>query len=245
MNVLINNIMVKKYHIIYKTTNLATGKYYIGKHSTDNLNDNYLGSGILLSRAIKKYGKDNFVKEILYVFNTQSEMELKEKEIVNETLINSDLTYNIALGGQGGNLGELVNKKISINTSIALRGKPKSESHKKALRESEFAKNYKPSSDTKSKISKTLLKTWSNMTEEERKQKCGFPGEKNGFYGKTHSQETLIKIKETIGDSRKGANNPRAKSIEINGVIYSTRKECMESLGMNKKQFYKFLGENK
>ena len=44
----------KKYHFIYKTTNLLSGKYYIGMHSTDNLDDGYLGSGYRLRLAIKK-----------------------------------------------------------------------------------------------------------------------------------------------------------------------------------------------
>lgn len=51
---------------IYMTTNLINGKKYIGKHKGE-LNDSYLGSGTLLLRAIKKYGKENFKKEILYI----------------------------------------------------------------------------------------------------------------------------------------------------------------------------------
>ena len=69
-------------YIIYKTTNLKNNKIYIGKHQTENINDTYLGSGIALEKAIKRYSKQNFKKEILFVFNTETEMNEKEKELV-------------------------------------------------------------------------------------------------------------------------------------------------------------------
>ncbi len=50
--------------IIYKTTNLINGKIYVGYHNTD-INDGYLGSGTIFSKALKKYGKKNFVREVL------------------------------------------------------------------------------------------------------------------------------------------------------------------------------------
>lgn len=54
----------KKYFFIYKTTNLINGKYYIGMHATNNLEDDYLGSGTYLRRSVKKHGKESFKKEI-------------------------------------------------------------------------------------------------------------------------------------------------------------------------------------
>ena len=62
-----------KYHIIYKTTNLINGKIYVGMHSTDNLNDGYLGSGWILKQVIKKYGKENFKREVLLVLSNRKE----------------------------------------------------------------------------------------------------------------------------------------------------------------------------
>jgi hypothetical protein len=73
-----------KYYTVYKTTNLINNKIYIGLHATDNINDGYLGSGIFLKKAIKKYDYKNFKKEILYVFDNKKDMITKEKEIVNE-----------------------------------------------------------------------------------------------------------------------------------------------------------------
>ena len=77
---------------------------YIGKHITDDLNDSYLGSGIYLINAIKKYGKENFTKNIIFFFDNQFDMENKEKELVNESLVSNKNYYNISLGGQGGNI---------------------------------------------------------------------------------------------------------------------------------------------
>lgn len=87
------------YHTIYKTTNLVNGKFYYGVHSTENLNDGYLGSGNKLKNAIKKYGKNNFKKEIIAVFDDRKEALLKEKEIVNELLVYSEICYNLTEGG--------------------------------------------------------------------------------------------------------------------------------------------------
>ena len=90
------------YHIIYKTTNLINDKIYIGYHKTEDLNDDYLGSGKILEIALKKYGKENFKKEILYIFPSREEALLKEAEIVNLEFVKSKNTYNIKIGGEGG-----------------------------------------------------------------------------------------------------------------------------------------------
>lgn len=90
------------YYIIYETINLINGKSYIGYHSTKNLDDEYLGSGTALKLAIEKYGKENFARNILYVFPTKEEALNKEREIVNEEFIKKDNNYNLKYGGEGG-----------------------------------------------------------------------------------------------------------------------------------------------
>ena len=54
----------KEYHYFYKITNLINEHYYYGIHSTNNLNDGYMGSGVRLNKAYKKYGIENFTKTV-------------------------------------------------------------------------------------------------------------------------------------------------------------------------------------
>lgn len=91
--------MEKKYNYVYKTTNKLNGMEYIGVHSTDNIDDNYLGSGTYLNYAIKKYGRENFIKEIIESFTTRKESLLKEKELVSIKYVQNISVYNLVLGG--------------------------------------------------------------------------------------------------------------------------------------------------
>lgn len=91
-----------KYYIVYKTTCSHNNKTYIGCHATDDLDDGYLGSGSLLKKAVSKYGKESFSREIIQMFNNPTEMFAMEKELVNETYLNSGNSYNLVVGGSGG-----------------------------------------------------------------------------------------------------------------------------------------------
>lgn len=73
----------------------------MGIHATENLEDNYFGSGRALKQSISKHGKKNFKKEILKFFNSAEEMSQREKEIVNEEFVKSQQTYNLSIGGYG------------------------------------------------------------------------------------------------------------------------------------------------
>lgn len=89
------------FYTIYKTINLTNGKYYIGKHITKDLNDDYLGSGERLQYALKKYGQENFIKQILHIFDCEWKMDLAERILV---VVDRETNYNIAKGGQGGRI---------------------------------------------------------------------------------------------------------------------------------------------
>ncbi len=90
------------HHILYKTTNQLNGRFYVGVHSTENLDDGYLGSGHLIRRAIKKHGSENFIREILSSHEDAASAFEAERELVNERFIQHPLCYNMSTGGCGG-----------------------------------------------------------------------------------------------------------------------------------------------
>jgi len=92
-------------YIVYKITSKIDNTYYIGVHllkdNDKNWNDDYYGSGIIIKAKIKKYGKENFIREVLEWFNNSTDAYNYEKKIVNES-INDEKCVNIAQGGIGG-----------------------------------------------------------------------------------------------------------------------------------------------
>jgi hypothetical protein len=79
---------------------MINNNFYIGKHSTNDLNDGYLGSGYHLKNAIMFYGVNNFKKEILCFFDSEDEAYAYEKEVVTLDLVNDSSCYNIITGGR-------------------------------------------------------------------------------------------------------------------------------------------------
>lgn len=90
------------YHYIYKTTCSVTGRYYIGMHSTSNLEDGYLGSGRRLWLSINKHGKENHTKEILEFLPDRQTLKNRERSLVTENLLTDPMCMNLQLGGEGG-----------------------------------------------------------------------------------------------------------------------------------------------
>lgn len=114
-------------HYLYKITNNINGRYYIGARSCDCLIccDKYFGSGKILKQAIKKYGKQSFSKEVLAEFESRQQVFAAEKEIVTQSFIDNEETYNITIGG---------------NMPPSNKGKHLSQQHKEKLRISNLGK---------------------------------------------------------------------------------------------------------
>ena len=88
------------YYYGYKITNKINNHFYYGIHMTHNLDDGYMGSGIRLNNAYKKYGKENFIKEIIKYFDNENDMILWEHQIVTKELVKDPNCYNSQIGGK-------------------------------------------------------------------------------------------------------------------------------------------------
>ena len=127
-----------KYYGLYKITNLLNGKMYIGQHITANLDDGYMGSGVLIRRAVKKYGVENFRKEWLMFCEDEEELNYMERVFVDQTWIDRSDTYNMVLGGGCGWSfvnSTPVSEETKHKISIKIKGKPKSKEHKEKMRQ--------------------------------------------------------------------------------------------------------------
>jgi hypothetical protein len=91
-------------HYVYKITEISTGRFYIGKHTTSSLiaplNDGYMGSGKKITMLLKKHGKKAFNKEILFLYDSEAEALQKEYDLIDENKLNP-LCLNMAQGGCG------------------------------------------------------------------------------------------------------------------------------------------------
>ena len=144
--------------IVYKTTNKVNGKFYIGKHTTTDINDGYLGSGTTIKRAVEKYGYENFEREILGVYDTEAEAFAAEAEIVTKDLIESEQCYNNRTGGDGNYLQSeqtkaIIREKRAEQVITDVTRAKMSESHKGL---NTWSKGRKRAQWEKDKISKTM-----------------------------------------------------------------------------------------
>src|SRR5256885_2390076 len=85
-------------HYFYVIENLINGKLYAGKHSTQNMNDEYMGSGTLLKLAIKKYGSQNFRKHILKFCDDAYELAELERHIVDVQVLQAHMRHHKTSG---------------------------------------------------------------------------------------------------------------------------------------------------
>ena len=209
---------------IYKTTNLINGKIYIGQHMGRKFDKYYYGSGIVIKRAIKKYGRENFKVKILYrakIYKRLSEAEIIFIDIYNST--NPKIGYNRTLGGEGGTLGRRHTEKEKIKVSNSLKGHFVSEetriklskSQKGIIRSKEFCDkvgNYwrgsVQSKSTANKRRKALKKTYAR--EDKREE---IRTRMRAFWA---NPENRIRMGTVIKEGRAKSKEDRFKAAFVN-----------------------------
>ena len=156
------------------TTCKIDNKFYIGMHSTDNLDDGYLGSGKKLWYSIRKNGLENHEKKILEFLPNRILLAEREKEIVNEQFLENPMCMNLQLGGGGGFHSEEHFKKFQAAGVEAANQKLN-----ELRKDPNWAESYSKS------MSAALKKSYSD-------------GRIKGFswYGLKHSEETKQKMSE-------------------------------------------------
>jgi group I intron endonuclease len=180
------------FYSVYKVTNKIDGKFYIGTHKTRNLDDDYMGSGKYLKHAQNKYGIENFHKEILFVFNTAEEMFRKEAELVTEEFIETENTYNLKVGGNGG--FHYINKTgrniYGNNGHVGFGGE-------------NLSRDRIHSDEERKRISETL------------KEGLRSGRIKKSFLGKSHSDQTKKLISDKMTELQSGPKNSQYGTMWI------------------------------
>lgn len=205
----------EKKYIVYKTTNLVNGKIYIGVHATETPYefDDYLGSGFALNKAINKYGKENFKRETLFIFDTETESYAKESELVDTSFIKRKDTYNMCGGGRGVGSGENHpwwgrnhTEETRGQMSKSAQGRVFSKSHREKIRQAKVGT--KASIETRQCLS--LLQR----------------GENNGMFGKTHTKEVRDILRQSMLERLKVTDPPmqgRKHSLQSRVKMSKTR----------------------
>lgn len=206
-------------YYLYKTTNTVNGKYYYGVHydNPDKKYDYYLGSGRRLHRAIKKYGRSKFVREILERFQTQEEAYRREEEVVTAELVKDPMCYNEKIGGRGGMRGrkmpeeeklriskKLQGRKLSPETiaKLVAKNKGRKRTPEQIKRNSESHKGKKLSEETRAKLRKVHSHPRADWIKERIRQ---------GKLGHSVSEETRKKISEA---GRGRVLGPRTEDVK-------------------------------
>jgi hypothetical protein len=177
-----------RYHFIYKTTCLINNNYYIGMHSTDNLSDGYIGSGVRIRNSIRAHGRKYHEIEILEFFENRELLIQREIELVNKELLKDPMCMNLMEGGYGGlpKFSSLEKQKNfhrlgAISTNNKIKENP--------------SKWKNSMSDNSKKISSKLKSLYES-------------GEFiPPFKHKNHSEETILKMKDSARGKHEGEKN--------------------------------------
>lgn len=212
---------------IYKITNKVNGKIYIGQSKDIERRFKHhkaLYSDFAIHQALKKYGIENFIFEVLYECQIE---EMNKWETFYITIFGSlsPKGYNLNMGGDGKEISEETKKKMSESRRKQIRPKCKDETKVKI---GNANRGKKHTEETKQK--------WSDQ------RKGTKTGKENPMFGKTHSKDVKSLLSEKSSGSnnpmfgRTGISNPTAKNIEIDGIEYCGLRETAKKLNITYNQ---------
>lgn len=192
------------FYLIYKITNKTNGKFYIGAHRTQNIDDGYMGSGKLIKKALSKYGVENFEKEILLTCQTEKDMYEAEKSMVQLC----EQSYNLKYGGEGG--WDHIRRDENWRSAFSNKEIQAEMCRRALLKLKELNEDDAWRKARNDKISKS----------NKGKQK---------FLGKTHTDETKRKIGVITSICQSGSGNSQYGTCWISHELFGNKK-CKKDL---------------
>lgn len=215
----------KKHYLIYQITNNINQKFYIGKHETYKIDDDYFGSGKYLQNAIEKHGIENFTKTILFELQNREEMNLLEKTVVTPEFCAREDTYNINVGGDGG--WNYVNHELHLNgNKMFVKNMSKADFSKRGLKAAQSYANHRE-----------------HFTEDQQQQykamkrRIALRGFSQAFKNKHHSNEAKQKIGRAASIHQRGSLNSQY------GKKWIYNNELQVSFPVDEYWFYEYLSQ--
>jgi hypothetical protein len=194
----------RKFHMVYQVTRITDSAFYIGLHSTDNLDDGYFGSGQRLWHSIKKHGKDAHSFTILHLLPSRQEAIAKERELVTRESLQNPLCLNLCVGGCATPNEPSLTARERMSKSAVKRG-PRLQSADERAKRSATMKG-KPKN--RESVAKSVASKRVNLTDATR--------EKLGCGNRGKSQST-------------DANAKRSKTLRQTNAAKTTEQRALES----------------
>jgi hypothetical protein len=193
-----------KYHFIYKIVNIKSGRYYIGMHSTHNLDEGYMGGGKRITNSVRRHGKEAHTKEILEYFNDRESLRQREIELVNEELLNDPMCMNLQPGGGGGFINEDHMKKCILASVIANR---------------EIVTEFWKDPENRKKRCNEIREAFKKLSIEQKKSYAS-----HGFKDKKHTEGSKESIGEKNSISQKRECNSQWGTFWVNHPEIGNKK---------------------
>lgn len=224
----------KEFHFVYRTTCIKTGKWYIGLHSTDKIDDGYLGSGMRLIRSVKKHGESAHHREILFMAATRKEASNKEAELLSEDARRDPMCMNIGAGGLGATDRPPTKEETAAKLSKASKGYVRTkEWYDKIVATRKAGVGYGKSEEEREKIRQAL--TGKKLTEEHKRKIS------EGSVGLKRSAKTCENISKALkgkifptGDQRKPMSIEARENIRNSRIGMKHSEEAKANMRKTK-----------